>query len=99
MQFRITMIHLSAIVAVVAAGFVPLNNLTRLWLGVLMYIKFSIVIGSAFLALYGKNHDRWLGFAIFGAAYTLFCVPGLWCASRTVCADRFDCFDLLGAAR
>jgi hypothetical protein len=98
-QVRITMAHLVGMIAIVAIGLVPFNNPTQIWLGCLMYVKFSVIVAATFLARYGKNRDWWFGFAALGASYTLLSVPGLWHAvSYLGNGNEFDYFDLTGDA-
>jgi hypothetical protein len=97
--YRMTTRHLVGIVALIAIGLVPLNNPIRLWLGLMIYLKFSLVVIAAFLARYGSNRDWWFGFAVCGAAYILLCVPGLWNAvTYRIPINEFNCFDLTGEA-
>lgn len=92
-HFRVSIGHLMAIVAVVTIGFIPLNNPSRAWLGILMYLRFTILLTAIFLARYGRNRDWWFGFAAFGWASILFSVPGLWNAVSYE-RDQFDWFNL-----
>jgi hypothetical protein len=98
-RIRITIGYLVAIVAVAAAGLIPLNNPTRTWLGALMYVKFGALTVATFLARHGRRGDFWFGFAACGWAYILFCVPGLWNAVGYLDDPAgIDPFDLTGTA-
>ena len=98
-SYRMTTRQLVGIIALIAIGLVPLNNPLRLWLGFMIYIKFSLVVIAAFLARYGNNRDWWFGFAVCGSAYILLCVPGLWNAvTYSVPLNEFNWFDLTGEA-
>ena len=83
-SIRVSIAHLMGIVAVVTLGLIPLNNPSRASLGLLMYLRFSVLVVAIFLARYGRNRDWWFGFAALGWHIS----PGRGISSRSTSAER-----------
>ncbi len=70
-SWRRSIAALMMMVVLGAIAFASLSNPTKIWLGLLMYLKTGLLLYAAFRARYGRgpSADWWFGFAVFGWGY------------------------------
>jgi hypothetical protein len=73
MRFRLSILGLMGMIAIIGVGMAAIRNNDEIWAAVILGLTISALCTSTLVAIYRRG--AWAGFAVFGWAIFLLCQP------------------------